>query len=948
MELLGDHLSYVLLVVFGLFAVGVHAYSLFGHQIPGDVSHQGNALLDSLSVLSIGGQYSVFRGFVFYLLVSESLYVILASSTMILQLSLNAMGREDMAGALSSGIELNPLIPILASSVIISASQIRPLSQIEHSIRRIGHRIAGIPRNVYEIQERIKSTPLEKLKRQTLGESFGIQQAEQMLSPLNQCADQAQQYADEKMVVLRRVELLPYEQQHFQKSLQNVRYLHELSQLGAINGGETQTEHTEAGLMASEYLNSLDELQLRTIEGGDGADNTDTQLITLWRASIKQCFEIEASQIQSLCEQLGLLQGISTASSSVADPMRQARLKISRILQRREQSSTKLYARSSLEYTLGNVYLMRQALTRLDVTPRVRYREQIKTCMQDLAVRTASFDRTIDRLLAKKDAAASTSATLDEAGWNAFFAQCQSLEADLISTLSLFVADRIEGLDAPGLHASSRIASYAEQKAALFVEAGASLELSSFRLEGFQHSLEKVFCLYEWTLGTDRSRIWATHDTKQITLLFESIKHKFDAFENDLNTLVDELQEASIEKKESSVKSRWKEAIARCSSLEDDLTILLALLLINKPDVQLKNYQLLDRLRDYVLERDRNHEMNAFGMSALFGVFLSLGLLTFHFSFVDDIKSSLRAPDSVKSFDVGGLGPVYKDFEVVQEPGLISSVMGKIIAGEGISKVQRAESETYILSLIGSTAGSFLDACLEVLDYLIIFSISTGIALTIRSMRKVERRWSSRVNYEPPPMYSYMFVGVVAYLISACFILLYRFVRIVVMPMLDSEANLLSSTHLTLFRDSFGEYLLFPVTAFVIVWYVLEYMDRKGEPGVFSILWSAFKFALLCTLINVIGKVLSDSFKTGWDVVHFMVGPTIGFFSFMIMFAYCMRLYRIDDGDSNTRHQQGDLLSFLGKRGFGKGDISRTLFRYRLAKQAHNESGSKRRDEANS
>ena len=939
MDLLGDHLSYVLLVVFGLFAVGVHAYSLFGQQIPGNTANQTNALLDSLSVLSLGGQYSVFRGFVFYLVVSESLYIILASSTMILQLSLNAMGREDMAGALSSGIKLNPLIPILASSVIISASQIKPLSNIEHSIRRIGHRIAGIPRNVYEIQERIQSTPLSNLKKKTLGEALGIQQPEEQLSPLIHASKNAQQHAAAVMAYLKQEDINPLGIQQFEESLRNIWYMYELAQLGSIDDDALRAERDKALKAAGDYLAELDELQVssKSREDADeataniGSIHNADRLRHLWRAQISRCFELESEMISSLCNQV--LQAQGHKMNKLEDQDLKTRLKVSRIMQLREQSNTELYDQQSFKLSLANMYLMRDTVASLDVNKCEKYQAQISGCMKDLSARAAQFDALVEEAVLSK----AQTPVATEKQWVAFFEQCQSLEADLISILTLFFADQIEKLDALGMQAASKIASYAETKAAVFVEAGASLELSEFRLEGFKHSLEKVFCLYEWTLGTSGSSIWANQETHQIITLFESIKHKFDAFETDLNELLEELVEVKTGQKEMSLKSRWKEAIARCCSLEDDLTMLLALLLINKPDVQLANYQLLDRLRDHVLERERNHEMNAFGMSAIFGVFLSMFLLTAHFSTVSEFKGSLRIPDGgvpAPAYEPTSLGPVHKDYVVEDsESGLLQTVLTQYMEEGGVRKSERTKSQEVILDFIGSTAGSFLQACLEVLDYLIIFTVSAGAALTIRSMRKVERRWSYRGEKEPPPMYSYLFVGIVAYIVSASLILLYRFLRIVVMPMLDSEANLLSSAHLTLFRDSFGEYLLFPMTAFVIVWYVLEKMDSKASMGFLKTIWLAIKFALLCTVINLVGKVLSDSFKTGWDVVHFILVPTIGFFSFMLMFAYCMKRYQVMDVKTGDQSSDLGLSGFLGSRGFGAGAVANTVEKYRAARK---------------
>jgi len=898
MDILGDHLSYVLLVVFGLFAVAVHSYSLFGQQIAGDITHRENAVLDSLSVLSLGGQYSVFRGFVFYLVVSESLYILLASSSMILQLTLNAMGRQEMAGALTSDLELNPLIPILASSVIISASQVKPLSQIENSIRRVGHRIAGIPRNVYEIQDRIKATSLAELQSRQAGNRLPTLSNTEVM-PLVDSARIARDSADQIRQCGGLMGLDAAQTMRFHYGLYNIRLIHELLHY-SIEGAEEQRRLIESiSQSTSAYLQQLDSLMFELQDQNSVKDSPEFENRAL--AFQSECHELELAVLTKVSIFLLQAQGDDNVPSRLERALNSSLSRSQQIFQQRERLSTQPFGKQDWKNILGSIAIVRELLSSVALPDSLPGRADRLSQWQALDKKARSLDTLLSGVLDTVQASSHGSSRVapyaQSTDWVALEKLCLEFKSDLVSVLSWLFSEKIDSSISGRAVVSSLIARYAKSKTQRYIQAGESLQLSRFRLSGFRQSLEKVYCLYEWTLGADGVRIWANHDTQQITLLFDSIKHKFEGFENDLNALVDELEDRSLEIKEQSVKMRWKEAMSRCGSLEDDLTLLLSLLLINKPDVKLDNYPLLDRLRDSVLERDRNHEMNSLGMSALWGVFLALTLITVHFIAIDEFKGRFRLPDTSTiqpTFNPANLGPFHKDYVVVdtsEDRGVLRVFFTQLLNEGGVRESVRLRIEQELMAWVSTITGSFMKAVGEVLDFLIIFCVATGVALTIRSMRKVERRWSNRVEHEPPPMYSYLFVGIVAYIISACLILLYRFTRIVVVPMTDTQSNLLSSTHFSFFQDSFGEYLLFPVTAFVVVWFVLEHMDKKYKPWYQSQLLTPLKYALLCTVINVAGKVVSDSYHTGWDVVYYVVTPTLGFFSFMVMFAYCMRRF---------------------------------------------------------
>ncbi len=165
MDILGPTGTYMLIVALAAFAVGVHSYSMYGQRVPVEKGSPVRDPLNALALPTVAGQNSFRRGFAAYLIANEMLYILLISSSIILELSLNAIGKAELVGALSSDNPLNTIVPILASTVVITASQLRPFSRIEHSIRSVAHRIAGIPRNLDSVQEQIRLTSIGEIER---------------------------------------------------------------------------------------------------------------------------------------------------------------------------------------------------------------------------------------------------------------------------------------------------------------------------------------------------------------------------------------------------------------------------------------------------------------------------------------------------------------------------------------------------------------------------------------------------------------------------------------------------------------------------------------------------------------------------------------------------------------------------------------------------------------
>ena len=138
-----------------MLAVAIHAHSLYKQPVPSRKDASKGGLLATLSTAVLSDRRYFYRGFAVYCAASTLVYCILAVSSGILVVSLDVIGRTDLAGAISGGVEFNVLIPLAASTLFISASQIPPVSRVENALRGIAHSLAGVPNTVFVVQEKI-------------------------------------------------------------------------------------------------------------------------------------------------------------------------------------------------------------------------------------------------------------------------------------------------------------------------------------------------------------------------------------------------------------------------------------------------------------------------------------------------------------------------------------------------------------------------------------------------------------------------------------------------------------------------------------------------------------------------------------------------------------------------------------------------------------------------
>lgn len=152
--------SYEYAIFFALGAViaGVHAYELYAEPAPGK-RLLASELLASANLIALSGQRAYFRGFLWYLVITETAYVVLATSGTVLTLATEVAGvPAKNVGALSAAQGIaspNSLLPIAAASLLTTMVRVKPFSELESLLRRASHYLAGIPGTTYLIAEAV-------------------------------------------------------------------------------------------------------------------------------------------------------------------------------------------------------------------------------------------------------------------------------------------------------------------------------------------------------------------------------------------------------------------------------------------------------------------------------------------------------------------------------------------------------------------------------------------------------------------------------------------------------------------------------------------------------------------------------------------------------------------------------------------------------------------------
>lgn len=229
--------NYYILLLVGIVAIGFHAYGLFSQRVVDPARSTLHSDLSLLPVISIAGKKDFSKGYLIYLISFEAVYVVLASSTTLLSFVINLASREETVGALSSQMEPNAAIPVLASTALILLSQIKPFSRFENYIRDMAHGVSGVPTNARDVKDNISSALASKIRK--LDEGLSEELSGEEYSLLVDCRDKARSLSrklvDDGVDATRAKTVF--------RSYCNVLFLHEVT-LGYTGISEWHREET--------------------------------------------------------------------------------------------------------------------------------------------------------------------------------------------------------------------------------------------------------------------------------------------------------------------------------------------------------------------------------------------------------------------------------------------------------------------------------------------------------------------------------------------------------------------------------------------------------------------------------------------------------------------------------------------------------------------------------
>jgi len=429
----------------------------------------------------------------------------------------------------------------------------------------------------------------------------------------------------------------------------------------------------------------------------------------------------------------------------------------------------------------------------------------------------------------------------------------------------------------------------AEQRAGEVEQAAKRAGMPDDERSTLKKSLTKMQCLYGWTLGYHGEKIWVDERTMPISEFFQSIKTEQRHLSETIATLVGARPPLAAGKPASldrnALLEQWLDVALRCRALENRLSDVLGLMLINKPDADLSAYPTLRLLRSRVNRRDGKPEMNAFGMAVLQGALFAVASLLMYVIAERLIKDVIRAPD-------------------------LQTVQPLMPASSEASAVSQIDLQTILdKDLVGWTSkwGGYINKSVqEVMEPALVFVISVGIALSMRALQRASRRWPARVIRQsvasnpagtirvarPPSVTNYLYIGGCAYLLTCAAVLLYRYLILVVGPAVSMSQSLSEAAQLVNFSTYIPEVFLVCGSAFVCVWFACAYLDLESWNDALWVHRSAFTMPVACGTLNLVAAMSTATIYTGWGLVGALLSPTIVYSAFFVCYARTMERYQ--------------------------------------------------------
>lgn len=168
MNLLSNNSAFMIMFLVGAVVVAINATTQFREPVSYSRPGTHNSLLNGLPMRILTGKRSHSLGFAFYLIVFEVVYLLLSTSTVILLAFMQFTGNTGSIGALAiDQNEINPYVPIIASSIVVGLSQLKPFSEVELFLRRASHRFIIRSVDIDAIVSKISNFELPALQTNT-------------------------------------------------------------------------------------------------------------------------------------------------------------------------------------------------------------------------------------------------------------------------------------------------------------------------------------------------------------------------------------------------------------------------------------------------------------------------------------------------------------------------------------------------------------------------------------------------------------------------------------------------------------------------------------------------------------------------------------------------------------------------------------------------------------
>ena len=436
-------------------------------------------------------------------------------------------------------------------------------------------------------------------------------------------------------------------------------------------------------------------------------------------------------------------------------------------------------------------------------------------------------------------------------------------------------------------------------------------ELGTSDGRDFIKSYWNMLWLNEYTLETVGEQIWDAEESEEIIRLFQSTEHEVAQFRSAIESAAkmnphqfhtdtenqrtsDDEMDAEFhqglsgeESLDQAIPLRWKNDKKKCVELEERLTLLLTLLIINQPDVQTDNDQ-LNRLIDSAHDRQHSKIANCTAVSSLIGGVIILIVFTGYYWLESSLKMKTQQDPYANKAPFGDY--VQKQMDETADNATLYRM-------SGLLRSERDDKADYSAGVFNKLSEHLNKAFTEALLILLIFIPSVAIALSSRNHHRNLREWElpAKSNKTIFMVSKYYLTCTFATIWTMFIVFKFYFVKFWLLPSLASNEDLLSIEAV----EEFGSFApSIPLTA-LIAWFSAYFslyladtikMNKKYSYSWIRSLTTSIFFAFLCAFVALIGELYINKLFSNLDTfgkffINF-VGFTVLFIAFSRFYLY--------------------------------------------------------------